>query len=29
VKVAIDFGAADVGRKMVVLKYANLEREYD
>jgi DNA helicase-2/ATP-dependent DNA helicase PcrA len=29
VKVAIDFDAADVGRKVVVLKYANLEREYD
>jgi DNA helicase-2/ATP-dependent DNA helicase PcrA len=29
VKVAIDFDAEDVGRKVVVLKYANLEREYD
>ncbi|HEX6747145.1 MAG TPA: UvrD-helicase domain-containing protein [Longimicrobium sp.] len=29
VKAAIDFDAEDVGRKIVVLKYANLEREYD
>ena len=29
VKAAIDFDAEDVGRKIVVLKYANLEREFD